>query len=156
MLRRHAGENRQRDIRNAYERRPLLKRNRTGRATAGRLNCGRFIHSSYARLILVLPISAEPLPRNPPNHGDTDRQRGRRPSCEEQRAQGGTGEMAILEMLRAYLNEAKAREDGVVGMEYAVVAAVVIVAVATALTAGQPAISGIVNTALTAVQNAIT
>jgi Flp pilus assembly pilin Flp len=64
--------------------------------------------------------------------------------------------MGFLEMLRAYLNEAQSREDGVVGMEYAVVAAVVIVAVATALTAGQPAISGIVNAALSAVQGAIT
>jgi Flp pilus assembly pilin Flp len=63
--------------------------------------------------------------------------------------------MGFLEMLRTYWNEAMGREDGVVGMEYAVVAAVVIVAVAAALTAGQPTIAGIVDGALGAVEGAI-
>ena len=47
------------------------------------------------------------------------------------------------------------REDGISGMEYAVVAAVVIVAVAAALTAGAPTINSIVSTALGRVQTAI-
>lgn len=66
--------------------------------------------------------------------------------------------MALLEMIRAYVDAARQqadREEGVVGMEYAVVAAVVIVAVAVALRNGAPSIAAIVNDALSAVQGAI-
>lgn len=66
--------------------------------------------------------------------------------------------MAVLEMIRAYVDAARHqadREEGVVGMEYAVVAAVVIVAVAAALRGGTPAISGIVNAALARVQGVV-
>jgi Flp pilus assembly pilin Flp len=156
MLRRDAGENRQRDIRNAYERR----RRFTAAATAAQHQGGRFGAVSYMVLTPLWFLSYRSRPNlcheTRPTTAMPTASRGGDRGVLEQRAQGGTGEMAILEMLRAYLNEVQSREDGVVGMEYAVVAAVVIVAVATALTAGQPAISGIVNTALTAVQNAIT
>jgi Flp pilus assembly pilin Flp len=56
---------------------------------------------------------------------------------------------------RQRVRELVMREDGVVGMEYAVVAAVVIVAVAAALTAGSPTITSIVNAALAKVQRAV-
>ena len=46
-------------------------------------------------------------------------------------------------------------EGGAVGMEYAVVAAVVIVAVAAALTAAEPSIEGIVSAALTQIEGAL-
>jgi hypothetical protein len=55
-------------------------------------------------------------------------------------------------MLRTYLNDLLGREEGISGMEYAVVAAIVIVAIGVAFRAGTPAISTIVSGAMTAVQ----
>jgi Flp pilus assembly pilin Flp len=59
-------------------------------------------------------------------------------------------------MLRTYLNDLLGGEEGISGMEYAVVAAIVIVAVGAALRLGTPTISTIVTSAMTAVQGALT
>ena len=66
--------------------------------------------------------------------------------------------LSVWSWLQTMLQEAREltdREDGVVGMEYAVVAAVIIVAVAAALTAGAPAISSIVASAFTAIEGVL-
>jgi hypothetical protein len=64
--------------------------------------------------------------------------------------------LGVWVLVRISLKLETDREDGISGMEYAVVAAVVIVAVAGALRAGTPAINSIVSAAMTAVQGALT